>query len=169
MKFLRFLMVINLFTAVSAYAQQVSNSSLQQFDECYYSQCFGYQVSEIDNERLFDCVDLWSGTRYKLAGGDEDGIDCSRFVMMVYNYVYGIHIDGTSAELYARCKPVSKSELKEGNLVFFRTSRKRVSHVGIYLGDNKFAHASTSSGIIISDLNEPYYQKRFAGCGIISN
>ena len=83
---LMFVVMAN-FIPIIAYAQQVSADSLSQFERCYYSQCFGYNITEIKNERLYDCIDLWTGTQYKLAGNDVDGIDCSRFVMMLYNYV----------------------------------------------------------------------------------
>ncbi|MEO8150848.1 MAG: NlpC/P60 family protein [Bacteroidia bacterium] len=151
------------------YAQQANADSLKQYELCYYSQCFGFPVTAINNDRLFDCIDLWTGTKYKLAGSDLDGIDCSRFAMMVYNYAYGKTIDGTADELYKKCRHIDKDELEQGNLVFFKTSKRRISHVGVYLGDNKFAHSSSSNGIIISDLDEPYYKKYFAGGGVVEN
>jgi len=148
-------------------AQESDADSLNQYRLCYYSQCFGYPVSGINNERLFDCIDLWNGTKYKFSGGDVEGIDCSRFVMMVYNYAYGKPIDGSAAELYEKSTHIKKEDLQQGDLVFFKIEHRKISHVGVYIGDNKFAHASTSSGIIISDLDEPYYKKYFAGCGVI--
>lgn len=146
-------------------AQQPETDTIKQYDLCYYSQSFGYCVTQINNTRLFDCIDLWAGTRYKLSGTNEDGIDCSRFAMMVYNYVYGKSIDGTADELYHKCNKIEKDKLLQGDLVFFKTGKRSISHVGVYLGDSKFAHASSSSGIIISDLNEPYYKKYYAGGG----
>lgn len=151
-----------------ALTQTVSaQDRVTNFIYSYYSQCFGYEVTSIENQRLFDCVDMWIGTKYKLSGKDEDGIDCSRFAMMVYNYVYAKPIDGNADDLYHKTNHESKTELKQGDLVFFRIGRKRISHVGIYMGDNKFAHSSTSQGIIISDLNEPYWKKYFAGGGTL--
>jgi lipoprotein Spr len=58
-------------------------------------------------------------------------------------------------------KPIKKSALKEGDLVFFKIKQKRISHVGVYVGNNKFAHASVQNGVIISDLDEPYYKMYF--------
>jgi lipoprotein Spr len=139
----------------------------QGYDTAYYSQAFGYKVSAVNNKRLFDCVDMWLGTKYKYAGANEDGIDCSRFAITIYNYALGQQIDGTSDELFHKCELNKTYTAAQGDLIFFRVGRKRISHVGVYMGDNKFAHASTSQGIIISDLNEPYWKNRFAGFGVI--
>ena len=162
----RSILILFLFLLTSATAVNAQDR-ITNFIYAYYSQCFGYEVTSIENQRLFDCVDLWIGTKYKLSGKDEDGIDCSRFAMMVYNYVYAKPINGNADVLYHETNRESKAYLKQGDLVFFRIGRKRISHVGIYMGDNKFAHSSTSHGIIISDLNEPYWKKYFAGGGTI--
>lgn len=166
---IRWVIVLLFCSSITSNAQQSNTDSLNQYGVCYYSQCFGFQVTNIKNDRLFDCIDLWTGTKYKFAGSDLDGIDCSRFAMMVYNYAYGKKIDGTADELYNKCRHLDKDELEQGDLVFFKTSKRRISHVGVYMGDNKFAHASSTSGIIISDLDEPYYKKYFAGGGVIEN
>ncbi|MBL7927639.1 MAG: C40 family peptidase [Bacteroidia bacterium] len=139
----------------------------QGYDTAYYTQAFGYRVTSVSQPRLFDCVDLWLGTKYRLAGSNEDGIDCSRFAITIYNYAFGQNIDGTADELYRSCTITKMFTAAQGDLIFFKLGRKRVSHVGIYLGDNKFAHASSSKGIIISDVNEPYWKNRFAGFGVI--
>lgn len=149
--------------AIAPQAMAQDNNSHYQLE--YYSQSFGYTVTKIDNARLFDCIDMWIGTKYKFSGCDVDGIDCSRFTMMVYNYVFAKPIDGSSGELYDKCKHLKKADLKQGDMVFFKISHRRISHVGVYLGDNKFVHASTSQGVLISDLDEPYYKKYFAGGG----
>jgi lipoprotein Spr len=80
---------------------------------------------------------------------------------MVYSTVYSLQLDGGSSDIYLRAVPVSKDSLQEGDLVFFKIRPSRISHVGVYLGDNKFAHASVHAGVIISDLDEPYYRQRF--------
>lgn len=103
----------------------------------------------------------WLGTRYKYAGNTKKGIDCSGFVCEMYRNTYCIHLSGGSKDLWPSVKPIEKNELQEGDILFFKIRRGQISHVGVYLGNNKFAHASVQSGVIISDLNEAYYKKYF--------
>ena len=74
---------------------------------------------------------------------------------------------GSSASIYHQCSAISKDKLKEGDLVFFKIDSKEISHVGIYLQNNKFIHATTKAGVMIDDLNEEYYRKYFKGGGAI--
>ncbi|MBC7849131.1 MAG: C40 family peptidase [Chitinophagaceae bacterium] len=118
------------------------------------------------NHRLLTFLESWYGTRYRYGGIDSTGIDCSAFVQSFLVTLYGVMLPRTSQEQFTQCRKIKKSALQEGDLVFFRTQRKKaVSHVGVYLRNNKFAHASTSSGVMISDLDESYYSARFAGAG----
>jgi len=103
----------------------------------------------------------WVGTRYKYAGKTKKGIDCSGFVGTMYKNTYCINLNGGSRDIWTTVKPVEKEELIEGDILFFKIKKGQISHVGVYLGNNKFAHASVHSGVIISDLNEDYYKKYF--------
>ena len=103
----------------------------------------------------------WAGTRYKYAGRTKKGIDCSGFVSTMYKNTYCINLLGGSKDIWPAVKPIEKSELVEGDLLFFKIKKGQISHIGVYLGNNKFAHASVHSGVIISDLNEDYYKKYF--------
>jgi lipoprotein Spr len=103
----------------------------------------------------------WAGTRYKYSGSTKKGIDCSGFVARMYREAYCIPLNGGSRDMWAKVMPVEKECLEEGDLVFFKIKKGQISHVGIYLGRNKFAHASVKMGVIISDLDEEYYKKRF--------
>lgn len=103
----------------------------------------------------------WAGTRYKYAGRTKKGIDCSGFVSTMYKNTYCINLMGGSKDLWPVVKPVEKTELMEGDILFFKIKKGQISHVGVYLGNNKFAHASVHSGVIISDLDEDYYKKYF--------
>ena len=117
----------------------------------------------MQNASLYTGIDEWLGTRYRLGGTTKDGIDCSAFVQILYITQFGINIPRTAREQYDATNRISRTELKEGDLVFFNT-QGGVSHVGLYLQNNKFVHAS-SSGVTISDLFEPYWERRFIGVG----
>lgn len=103
----------------------------------------------------------WAGTRYKYAGRTKKGIDCSGFVSTMYKNTYCINLMGGSKDIWPTVKPIEKAELVEGDILFFKIKKGQISHVGVYLGNNKFAHASVHSGVIISDLDEDYYKKYF--------
>jgi len=110
---------------------------------------------------LYYQVYNWVGTRYKYAGQTQKGIDCSGFVSKMYAAAYCVAVAGGSADIFKTVKPIEKEELQEGDMVFFKIKKGKISHVGIYLGKNKFAHATVHAGVIISDLNEDYYKKYF--------
>jgi len=103
----------------------------------------------------------WIGTGYKYSGETRKGIDCSGFVSEMYKKVYCIPLSGGSRDIWTVVSPVEKNELKEGDILFFKIKKGQISHVGIYLGNNKFAHASVHSGVIVSDLDEEYYKRSF--------
>jgi len=135
----------------------------------YYSQVMGFQVNSISCEGLYETVADWLGTPYVYSGKSSRGIDCSGFVTMLYNKVYNNPLTGNAAELYQKVAHIKMKDLREGDLVFFRIRQSRISHVGVYLGDNKFAHASRTNGVIISDLSSPYYKKYFVKGGKVKS
>ncbi|MDD7438358.1 MAG: NlpC/P60 family protein [Bacteroidales bacterium] len=122
-----------------------------------------------DNLHLYSFVDDWIGTRYRFGGTTKKGTDCSGFVYRLYQDVYNTDVGRqSSADLMNKTKRIKKIDLREGDLVFFNINNRRggrASHVGVYLKDNKFIHASTRRGVIISDLNEPYYERTYLGAG----
>jgi hypothetical protein len=124
-------------------------------------------VEELNNEKLITFIDEWYGTKYRLGGEDKNGVDCSAFVQSFMESLYQIDIPRTSKEQYAQSQRIKKSQLNEGDLVFFHTrgKGKSVSHVGVYLRNNKFIHASSSGGVMISDLDEEYFHKRYVASG----
>lgn len=93
----------------------------------------------------------------------EKGLDCSLFAGEVYHKFAKIELPRTVENQYQTGSKINLSDLRFGDLVFFITDGRKVSHVGIYTGYNEFIHASTSSGVIISRLNDKYWSKRFAG------
>ena len=102
----------------------------------------------------------WKGTKYKFGGLSKKGVDCSGFVYLTFQQQLGINIPRTTALQSNTGKNVSKKHLKTGDLVFFKTSTK-VRHVGIYVGNGNFLHASTSKGVIISSLSNTYWASKY--------
>lgn len=124
------------------------------------------EVEQLQNQALLQGIDEWYGTRYRLGGTTKKGIDCSAFVGAIYTSVFSISLPRTARDQYKASRRISRTELQEGDLLFFNT-RGGVSHVGIYLQNNKFIHASTTKGVTISDMFDPYYLRRFIGAGRI--
>lgn len=134
----------------------------QQLKWCFiYSNMLGFNISYINNPRLYKLTGEWLGTPYKYSGFNKNGVDCSGLVSCVMSNSYSKEVNGTAKDLFHKSRPLSRNELKEGDLVFFKIKKNRISHVGIYLGENKFVHASLKKGVIISDLYDPYYEKYF--------
>ena len=134
--------------------------------KCYfYSQKLGFPLDTITNEKVYETACYWLRTPYRWGGKTKKGIDCSDFASVIYDSCFNIGISGNCDDIYKDVFPIKKSELKEGDLVFFKIHSRSISHVGVYLGKNKFVHASTSKGVIVSDLDEPYYKKFFFAAG----
>jgi murein DD-endopeptidase / murein LD-carboxypeptidase len=140
----------------------LENAQLWQFK---YAQLLDVPVETVLNSALYSFIDDWWGTPYRMGGKDKTGIDCSGFANTLLSTVFKETANGTSLELFQKTKRLSAAQRKEGDLVFFKISGKKVSHVGIYLDNDHFVHASTSAGVMISDLNEPYWKKYYAGAG----
>ena len=131
-----------------------------------YSIQMDIAVEEINNIPLLQKIDEWWGTPYLYGGSSKRGVDCSYFTLDVMNAIYNTNLKRTAAEQYTQSEKIDWSDLKEGDLIFFKTDGSRsISHVGIYMTNNKFVHASTSQGVTISDLSQPYWQKRLYSLG----
>lgn len=110
----------------------------------------------------------WLGTPYRYGGMERGkGTDCSGMVMTIYSQVEGIKIPRNSAAQQQYCAPLKRSALQAGDLVFFSSGSNggKVSHVGLYVGDDVFIHASSSRGVIASSLTEDYYKRHYHSSG----
>lgn len=121
----------------------------------------GIERGPDDNEELYNAIQTWMGTPYRYGGTDKNGVDCSGFVGHIYRKVYNINLHRVANDMQEDVTLISKSDLREGDIVFFTNSKGRVSHVGIYLKDGLFVHSSTSRGVIISRLDDKYWSKHF--------
>jgi len=149
---------------------EVIDREQQQLEWCFqYSNRLGYTIDYVNNPRLYQTVSEWIGVPYKYSGSTKKGIDCSGLVCNVLNSCYNKSINGSSSALFKTVEPIKKSDLREGDLVFFKIKKKRISHVGIYLGQNRFVHASLQKGVIVSRLEDPYYEKYFYKGGRIKD
>jgi hypothetical protein len=122
------------------------------------------------NTALITSVYGWLGTPHRDGGTSKHGTDCSYFVQSVFQEAYGIELNRNSRAMYEEdVRAIRKEDLREGDLVFFDINGDGISHVGIYLRNNMFAHASSSRGVIVESLASPYYQKNYAGSGRVRN
>lgn len=128
-----------------------------------YAMMMDVDVESLKNISLLGFIDDWFGTRYRLGGTTKRGIDCSALTGSLLMAVYGFAVPRTARQQYKATDHIDKENLKEGDLVFFNT-HGGVSHVGLYLENNYFVHASSTQGVTISCLEDPYYAKRFI-CG----
>ena len=134
-----------------------------------YAVLMNTEVESLPAKALLENVDDWYGVRYRTGGNSKSGVDCSGFTVAVYLAAYGIALPRVSRDQYRISRKISTTELQEGDLVFFNTRGSGVSHVGVYLGNNKFIHASVSRGVMVSGLFEPYYIQRYIGAGRIDD
>ena len=129
-----------------------------------YAMMLNVDVESLSNLSLYTFIDKWYGSHYQMGGNTQSGTDCSGFTSTLVQNIYCASLPRSARDQFAACEPVSKEQLKEGDLVFFNTMGG-ISHVGVYLANGNFVHASTNSGVIISNLQESYYSSRFVGGG----
>ncbi|EIS99044.1 lipoprotein spr [Yersinia pestis PY-103] len=128
------------------------------------------QASQDEFEAMVRNVDIkskileqyagWKGVRYRLGGSSKRGIDCSAFVQTTFREQFGMDLPRSTSQQQDLGKKVQRTKLRPGDLVLFRAGSTG-RHVGIYLGNDKFVHASTSAGVTISNLNDDYWNKRY--------
>ena len=119
-----------------------------------------------DSKRLMRVIDGYLGVPYQWGGTTRKGMDCSAMARAIVRETYGLELPRTSKQMYKLGSPVrGGGRLRPGDLVFFRIgdSGPGVSHVGVYVGDDRFAHASSSRGGVIDQLSQPYFKTRYVG------
>lgn len=146
-------------------ANQAAEEAKEKALKEKYAAKLGVDTQYVCNCKLYSFIDDWYGTPYHYAGRSKEGVDCSDFVSLLYQDTYGKTIGGTAGNIYELCNIISEDKLQEGDLVFFRINSKTISHVGVYLQNHKFVHASVHSGVVISDLQDAYYKKYFYKAG----
>ena len=152
-------------SALALAADSTASLEFARIDSFYQKRSI--DLSQADSVKLYYKVFAWYKTCYRYGGNSDHGIDCSHFVNMLYENIYGKTLGPSAGAIMTQCKLLKKglADVKEGDILFFKIKKGQVSHVGIYLQNNKFAHASTHSGVIISDMDEPYYKKHFYKAG----
>jgi murein DD-endopeptidase / murein LD-carboxypeptidase len=134
-----------------------------------YASLLSVSENEITNLQLYSFIDEWYGVPYKYGGKNKSGIDCSNFTSTLYKNIYNTSVSGSSSSIFTKCKVIPIKDLKEGDLLFFKIEKNEISHIGVYLKNNKFVHATTKKGVMIDDLNEAYYKKYFYKAGRLTN
>lgn len=165
----KFTLVIALFLSILAAQAQTKTVPAQapekeddqeSLAKDYMSQIMGVALNATSNVKLFQFVYDWIGTPYHFGGSSKKGIDCSGFTKELYEKVFNLDIKRNSRDIFSMVTPVAKDDLKQGDLVFFKIHSRSISHVGIYLGDGRFAHAS-SRGVAINNIGDSYYSRYF--------
>lgn len=152
---------VSILTACSSSepAKSKRQASSKIFHSAYYSD-LSDPIMAIS--RLSEHQHEWKGTRYRLGGNSKSGVDCSGFMQITFRDLFGIDLPRTTKDQAKEGERISKSELRTGDLVFFNTGRgPNGKHVGVYVKNGQFLHASTKGGVIYSDLDSPYWSKAF--------
>lgn len=140
-----------------------------EIPEEFYSKKLGIRFKGTVDKDLIETVSKWLGTPYRYGSSSRKGTDCSGFVTRIYSDVYGIDLSRSSRSMFGDVQRIKKNDLRTGDLVFFkRGSKAPISHVGIYLKNGKFVHSATSSGVMVSSLNEPFFRKSYYAAGRVN-
>jgi probable lipoprotein NlpC len=159
-KSLLFLMVLMVLVACSSRKKTVSTSTAART---------AMAMSNLKSKPLYRFINDWTGVRYRMGGLDKRGIDCSGFALLLQKNIYGNELPRRSSDQATVIRTKSISQLKEGDLIFFSFGGGAVDHVGIYLNNNYFVHASTTRGVVVDDLSLPAYQRTMVKAGSIKN
>lgn len=126
-------------------------------------------MSHLKNRQLYRFITDWTGVHYRLGGLDKKGVDCSGFAFLLQKDIYGNSLPRRSKDQANVVKQKSIGSLTEGDLIFFSFGGGAVDHVGVYLNNNFFVHASTTRGVVVDDLSIPAYQRAIVKAGSLRN
>lgn len=122
------------------------------------------EFSNESSDRIIAVVNDFLGTPYKIGGTDKNGMDCSGFVSAVFSNSISMQLPRSTSEMWKLGWSIEKKNLKIGDLVFFRTgTSKNPDHIGIYVGNGKFTHASRSKGVVVTDMSDKYWRSKYFG------
>ncbi len=130
-----------------------------------YSIKLGYQLMGNEDVDYIKQVHSWIGTPYKYGGCTREGIDCSCFVNTFYYEFFGISLKRRAEDMLNDIHVVDTTALQIGDIIFFKINGQKISHVGLYISNRRFIHASTSKGVMINSLDDAYYKKCFQRVG----
>lgn len=125
-------------------------------------------MSNLKSKQLYRFITDWTGVKYRFGGLDKNGIDCSGFAFLLEKEIYGITLPRISRDQAKAINKKSVDNLREGDLIFFSFGGNDVDHVGVYLNNGFFVHASTTRGVIVDDLNLPAYQRVLVKSGSVN-
>ncbi len=145
-------------------AGQLQNEQ-DEFKIGYLNQVIGTALSYSPMSlKLYDFIFDWIGKPYKFGGESKRGIDCSAFARELYARVMGEYLPRNSRQQFKYVQTIKKEELQTGDLVFFKIKTRDISHVGVYLSDNKFIQSS-KSGVNVASLDHPYWNRYYYKSG----
>lgn len=161
----QYLSIISILWGLSVFAVKfptdIDSTAISQF---YLNNSI--DLNRVENPDLYFFIYRWLGKPYQLGGNSANGIDCSNLVKRIYRDVYSKNLDGNAVGMYPKCSTLQDVDMAaEGDLIFFKINNSNITHIGIYLQHGKFAHASVHKGVVISDLEDPYYKTYFYKAG----
>lgn len=127
----------------------------------------GLSRKEMKESKLYSFIGEWYGTPYKYGGCMKAGVDCSCFAGLLNENVYNRRLPRTAHDMFLQSEQIGIGQARQGDLVFFRMGGRKITHVGVYLGNGRFVHSSTSSGVSVNSLDEAYYKSSFYCAGRI--
>lgn len=143
----------------------LSPEQRHMLEECDESRMDADLESSSPIDRALNVARSLLGSPYSPGGSSPNGFDCSGLVRYVFSQI-GIELPHSSRAQFGQVSQIPREELQPGDLLFFKIARKRISHVGIYIDEDRFIHAPTSGkSVSYSSLTEPYWKKHFAGAG----
>ena len=153
-----YMLIITLFVACSSKKAVVKTADTK-------AAMIATTMANLESKKLYNFITDWTGVKYRLGGLDKKGIDCSGFALLLERDIYGRELPRRSKDQATVIREKNLTTLKEGDLIFFSFAGGPVDHVGVYLNNNFFVHASTARGVIVDDLSLPAYQKALVKAG----